>query len=130
MVEKDYYPAINKFYVKHIDKYANSIVWEAKITKGNTLPFSCLAAHQEEKLLEAERVMSHKIADVGRLKKPFDGLIVYQATAFIIAVYYKPRSAVVYEILLRDFLKEKYTSGKKSLSKERAEEICLSILNI
>lgn len=130
MVEKDYYPAINKYYLKNIGQYENTIVWEAKITKGNTLPFSCLAPHQEENLLAAERAMAHKIADVGRHKKPMDGIVVYKATAIIVAVFYKPREAVVYEIYIRDFLKEKYESGERSLSQKRAQEIAFNIMKL
>lgn len=130
MTERDYYPAINKYYLSNMQKYKNTIVWEAKITKTNTLSLNCLADHQEEKLLEAERAMAHKIADVGRAKKPFDGIVVYKATSIVVAIFYKPRATVVYEIYARDFLKEKYTSGKKSITKERAEELCFNIMDI
>lgn len=126
MTEKDYYPDIGKHYQKHIPE--KNLVWEAKLTKTNSLAFNALMDHQEEKLLEAERVLSHKIADVGRLKKPFDGIIIVDGTAVVIAIYYKPRKTRSFEILLRDFLKEKYNSSRKSLTIERAEEIALNEL--
>jgi hypothetical protein len=120
MVEKDYYNSINKYYTANA---TNSIAWEAKITKSNTMNFSCLAPHQEESLLVAERSFGYKIPDSGISKKGFDGFVLYRATALFIAIYYIPHKTEIYEIPIRAFLKEKYESGKKSLSKERAREI-------
>lgn len=120
MIERDYYPTINKYYQK---KATETIVWEAKITKTKNIPFACLAPHQEENLLKAERVLTYKIPDVGRGQKPFDGMVFCGATAVFIAIYYMPRKTEMYEILFRDFVNEKYKSGKKSLSIERAREI-------
>lgn len=120
MVEKSYYNEINKHYVANA---TNSIAWEAKITKTNTLNFNCLAPHQEQFLLESERSYGYKISDSGLMKKPFDGFVLYKATSLFIAIYYIPHKTEIYEIPIRAFLKEKYESGKKSLSKERAREI-------
>lgn len=126
MTERDYYAPIGKHYLTHIPE--KNLVWEAKLTKTNALAFKSLMIHQEEKLLEAERVLAHKIADVGRLKKPFDGIVVVDAINVVIAIYYKPRATRSFEILVRDFLKEKYGSKRKSLTIERAEEIALNEL--
>lgn len=120
MVEKSYYAAITKYYTATA---TNNIAWEAKFTRTGRIPFTCLAPHQEEKLLEAERVLGGKIADVGVLKKPFDGWVLYKATALFITIYFVPRATEIYEIPIRMFLKEKYYSKEKSLSRARAEEI-------
>lgn len=120
MQEKSYYPAITKYYTLHA---TNNIAWEAKFTQTGRIPFSCLAPHQEEKLLEAERVLGGKIADVGVLKKPFDGWVLFHATSLFIAIYYVPRETEVYEIPIRVFLNEKYTSKEKSMTRQRAMEL-------
>lgn len=125
MVEKDFYPLINKYYQKHARE---TIVWEAKITKGKTISFNCLLPHQEENLLKAEDVFTYKIPDVGRALKPFDGFVVYGGTAVFIAIYYLPRKTEIYEILFRDFVNEKYKSEKKSLTIERAREIARAVI--
>lgn len=123
MVEHDYYPIINKYYQKHA---VENIAWEAKITKTKNILFSSIPDHQEEGLLKAENILTYKITDTGRAKKPFDGFVLYKATALLIAIYYQPRKTEIYEILFRDFINEKYNSGKKSLSIERAREISRS----
>lgn len=120
--EKDYYGLINQYYTKHAKE---TIAWEAKLTKTNSIPFKSLAPHQEEKLLKSERVFAYKYPDVGMAQKPYDGSVLVGATAIFIAIYYKPRATRIFEILLRDFLNEKYKSGNKSLTLDRAEQICI-----
>ena len=120
MTESSYYGDITRYYLENA---TNNIAWEAKFSRTKYINFSCLPAHQEEKLLEAERVYGLKIPDAGIMRKPFDGFVLYKATSLFIAIYYLPRLTEVYEIPIRSFLKEKYESGKKSLSKERAAEI-------
>lgn len=120
MTESSYYAKITAYYTATI---TNTTVWEAKFSRTDRISFKHLAAHQEEKLLKAERVYGEKIADTGVLRKPFDGWIVYRATALFIAIYFSPRQTEIYEIPIRAFLKEKYESGQKSLTKKRASEI-------
>lgn len=125
MTEKSYYSLISRYYTKNA---RNTIVWEAKFTRTNYILFSSLKAHQEEKLLEAERVLAHKEPDVGIAKKNFDGYVLFNATALFIAIYYKPKGTVIYEIPIRSFLKEKYTSNLPSLTIEQAKKISTGVL--
>lgn len=120
MTEKSYYPDIGRYYEKHA---TNTTTWEAKFTRTNYINFKALAAHQEQRLIQSERSYSYKIPDAGIAQKPFDGVTVVRATPMFIAIYYKPRETELYEIPIRAFLKEKYESGEKSLSLERAREI-------
>ena len=120
MKERNFYSQITRYYLANATA---SIAWEAKMTRTSRLPFSCLAPHQEQALLQAERVYGEKIADTGILKKGFDGFILYKATSLLIAVYYSPRHTEIYEIPIRAFLREKYEGSEKSLSKDRAGEI-------
>ena len=123
MTEKSYYNKLNKYYIEYSKVIGKSIAWEAKFTRTNRLNFKCLAEHQEEKLLKAEIAYGEKIADAGLMKKPFDGYVLYKARSFFIAIYFLPRHTEVYEIPIRDFLKEKYAGKEKSLTKERASQI-------
>lgn len=123
MTEKDYYANATKYYTQRAVELGLSFAVELKITKTNVLSFKCLPAHQEEKLLQAERAYGHKIADVGRQRKPFDIMVVQNAEAVVIAIFYTPGKSEIYEISIRNFLAEKYTSGKSSLTKERASQI-------
>lgn len=120
MTESSYYPALTKYYTRTA---TNNVAWESKLSKTSRISFSALAPHQEDALLKAERIYGEKIADVGVLKKGFDGFILYKATSLFIAIYFLPRATEVYEIPIRSFLKEKYESGEKSLTKQRASEI-------
>jgi hypothetical protein len=120
MKEKNYYPDISRYYRKHA---TNCIAWESKLSKTDRISFTALAPHQEDALLQAERVYGEKIADVGILKKGFDGFILYKATSLFIGIYFKPSQTEIYEIPIRSFLNEKYTSKEKSLTKKRASEI-------
>lgn len=120
MTEKSFYPAIGKHYTKTATM---TTPWEAKFTRSNYINFNALPPHQEEKLLQSERSLNYKIPDAGIGQKPFDGICMVKARPVFVAIYYKPRETEVYEIPIRTFLKEKYQSGKKSLSLERAREI-------
>ena len=122
MTEKDYYAKINRYYVAHIEEYQNNIVWEAKFSRTKRIAYRSLALHQEASLLQAERYFAHKLADVGIALKPFDGFVLYKATVFFIAIYFSEKTEI-YEIPIRLLLREKYLSGEKSLTKERAKEI-------
>ena len=120
MVEKDYYSRITAYYERTA---TNSIAWEAKITKSGRLPFRALAAHQEEKLLKAERVHGEKIPDVGLARKSFDGFVLHQSSSLMVLIYYSEKQTEIFEIGIRAFVNEKYSSKEKSLSKMRAAEI-------
>ncbi len=97
---------------------------EVKITKTNRLSFSCLPAHQEEKLLESERCFAEKIADVGMLKKPYDIMLVHKAKAILVIIFYRPRNSAVYELPVRDFIRMRESRpSEKSLTEEEVAQI-------
>lgn len=123
MTEKSYYAKINKYYIAHSWEYNNNIVWEAKFTRTNRISYKALASHQEASLVQAQRAYAIKLADVGQALKPFDGGMFYKASGFFIAIYFIRNKTQVIEIPIDDFLREKYTSKEKSLTKERASEI-------
>jgi hypothetical protein len=117
MREASYYAKITKYYERTA---TNTVCWEAKFTRTHRLSFDALAPHQEANLLKSEEVHGHKIADSGIGVKPYDGYVVYRATAVVLAIYYRAGETDVYEIPIRKFVQEKYESNEKSLTKERA----------
>lgn len=124
MTEKSYYLKLNKYYIKYAKEILHkSVAWEAKFTRTNYINFKCLAAHQEERLLEAEGVYGQKLADVGLARKAFDGFVLFEAKSFFVAIYFKPNKTLIYQIPIRAFIKEKYAGKEKSLSIERANQI-------
>jgi hypothetical protein len=120
MIEKDYYAAVSRFYTRNSGM---SMAIEVKITKAKALPFRCLLPHQEENLLQSERTFAYKIPDAGMGRKPYDIMLVHRARAVIVAVYYRPRDAGVYEIPLRAWIEERESTGEKSLNEQRARLI-------
>lgn len=101
MKEKNYYAPLSKYYTRMTEC---SMAIEVKICKGNSLPFSSLHAHQEEFLLQSERAFAHKIPDVGRLRKPYDIILVHQARAVVVVIFYLPRQTEIYEITIRQWI--------------------------
>jgi hypothetical protein len=120
MTESSYYSDITKYYERTATA---SIAWEAKFSRTDRIPFSALAEHQERFLLKSEMIFGFKVPDNGIGQKPFDGFVLYQAKSVFIAIYYQPRATEIYEIPIRIFVHQKYTSKEKSLSKKRAAEL-------
>lgn len=120
MKESSYYPAILRHYET---TSTTSVAWEAKFTRTNRIPFKALAEHQERYLLKATVVHGNKLPDVGVMQKPYDGYLLVGARAVVIAIYYAPCSTEVYEIPIRAWIEEAYTSKEKSLTKERARSL-------
>lgn len=120
MTESSYYADLTKYYEKTA---TNSVAWEAKFSRNHRIPFTSLATHQEAWLLKFEEVGGYKIPDNGIGQKPCDGFVLYRATSLFIAIYFLPRATEIYEIPIRVFVNEKYTSEEKSLTKERAATI-------
>ncbi len=118
MTEKSYYAAITSYYVRTARE---TVFWEAKFVRTDRLSFAALAAHQEVNLLK--EVLGYKIPDNGIGQKPADGFVLYRPKSVVIAIYYKPGATEIYEIGIRAFVEEKYSSKEKSLTKEKAATI-------
>jgi len=116
-LEKTYYKAVGEYYERTAN---NTTVWEVKRTTTNSLPFSALMDHQERYLTKATERYSKKYADVGLARKPFDGTTYIGAYSYVVIVF---GSLNVYEIPIHKFIREKYTSKRKSLTEKRAGQI-------
>lgn len=109
-------------------------VYELKIAKGTSIPFSDLKEHQVEALLKAQHEnLYHKITDQPWIKdrpytftakKPFDCFSLVKVNAFVIIWFYKPRQRRVFvKIPIDSFVNESKISERKSLTEIRAREI-------
>jgi len=100
-----------------------SAVFELKITKSKSLPFTAVQPHQARSLRAAKRGrLIYKIPDVGLGQKPFDCFHLYQTKAFVVVFFYRPRQYnKFYLIDIDDFCNLKDSCGRKSLTEAMAE---------
>lgn len=92
---------------------------ELKQTTTNSLPFSALAPHQEMALLASKHnSLMFKLIDAG-YQNPFDMFFLVKSGAWVVIKY--PEGFYVVDI--DDFIKERESSDRKSLTEERAKEI-------
>ena len=106
-------------FTKWLKKYAEeTFVYELKITKRDTLPFSKFQAHQLPALYNAKHsILAHKISDSAIGYKPFDGAVWRNCPAYVGIMFYKPRMKKVCYLLDIDVvMKLKDTPKKRSIS--------------
>lgn len=98
-----------------------SCAFELKQTTINSLPFSDVQEHQLAALLAVtDSSLLYKIPDDSRGVKPFDMVYLTHADAFVVIKY--PDCFVLIEP--QEFIWERDHSERKSLTSERAREIC------
>jgi hypothetical protein len=101
MKEKDFQTKFTNWV--HEQRFGTTTVWELKICKGPSMPFKQVADHQIKGLQDAKRGgLYHKISDSPvswqtrtrfTKPKPFDCLLINNASAFVVLWFYKPRQA-------------------------------------
>lgn len=122
MLEKNLQTRITR-YVKNRWRHGSAAI-EVKITKDKSLPFNAVKDHQIAGLSVAKHgTLAYKIPDTGYDQKPFDMFVFQGAGAYVMVMFWKRGSKTCYLIDIDDFLKEKETSDRKSLTEERANEI-------
>lgn len=132
MVEKDFQRLFKQWLAANMPK--QTTVYELKIEKGKSIAFDRVYDHQVAGLRMAKYAgLYHKIADTtmsfGGVQKfnkpkPFDCFVITKAEAYVVVLFYVPRQdKKVYFIDVDDWIKEKETSTRKSLTEERAREI-------
>lgn len=103
--------------------------FEIKITKKDSIPFSQVKQHQIDNLLQVENhQLIYKISDIGIINyRPFDVVCLRRLPAYIVILFYQPRSKDnrFYAIRVNRWIEEEsMTTHRKSLTKERADAIC------
>lgn len=109
-------------WVKNV--YKNTAAFELKQTQTNSLPFSSVAPHQIQALLNIKNgVFVYKIVDCG-YQNPMDSFCMVNEHAYLVVKY--PKFWVLIDI--NDFVNEVKRSDRKSLTGERAKEISTLIV--
>lgn len=122
MTERDFTTRFNKWLKYH---WKSSAVFELKICKEKSIPFSAVQPHQIRNLEIAKSgILPYKVEDVGFSEKPFDIFCVAGVPAYVVIFFYQKRGDNEFVIIDVDHFKEEMsTSERKSLTKERAIEI-------
>ena len=117
-------------------------VYELKLSKSNSMPYSAVKEHQIQGLRDAksDNGIFHKVSDMPIFKgskmrfnrpKPFDCFKVSNLPAYVAICYYIPRKPKeVICIDIDNYVKSMEEDTRKSLTKERAKEIALFIIKI
>ena|SRR3990167_1476912 len=104
-------------------KFKGSGAFELKLVKNSkSLPFSTVKDHQLAALTAAnstEQGLFWKIMDCGYIN-PMDSFIIRNTPAYIVVQFWKPREKIFYMIPVKNFIAERYSSRRKSLTEERA----------
>ncbi len=112
----------------------NHGIYELKLCKGTSLPFSALADHQEEALLDisSTRGFYHKISDFPMFAgnkmrfnrpKPFDSFFLVCQPAYVVICFYVPRKKKkLYYIRIQDWVEMRKEAGRKSVTEKMALE--------
>lgn len=134
MVEKNFQTFFKHWLANNPPMLAT--VYELKLEKKGSMSFDRVYDHQIAGLRQAKyKGMYHKIADQpaafveGRRvhfgsKKPFDCMFLKGMEAYVVVMFYTPmapKEAIFIEI--DDFVKEKETSKRRSITVARAKEI-------
>lgn len=117
MKEKDFQTKFGKWARKN--RTATS-VFELKVTKTNSLPFSAVAEHQIDGLWHAKNHdIFMKLPDVG-YQMPFDCFHLIGVEAFVVILY---PSKIFYGISIYNFSMENLSSTRRSITESRAKEL-------
>lgn len=105
-------------------KWDNNIpaYFEIKVSKMNcnSIPFNAVSDKQHSNL--QVRKFVHKFSDFDRMGTPFD-MICFCGKGFVVLHYAKRGNNQFFIIPIENWLKEKETSDRKSITYERACEI-------
>ena len=130
MQEKNFQTLFNKFLAEQegLPFSEKTSAFELKLVKApqKSLPFDAVKPHQIRALKLAKKKLIYKISDTGHDQKPFDCFQLVKAQAYVVVLFYTPyANKFVILIEVDDFIKEKESSKRKSLTEERAWEIGL-----
>ncbi len=101
-----------------------SALFELKFSKIDNIPFARLEEHQERALLRAKHnQICYKMPDDNFAQKPSDMFCIYKGGGYVVIMYYKKGVKHFYVIDIDDWIKERETSTRKSLTEARASII-------
>ena len=104
--------------------HKQSALYELKFTKESSIAFNRLEPHQESALLRSKHgEICYKMPDDNFCQKPSDMFCIYKGGGYVVIMFYKPGVKHFYIIDIDNFIKERDTSKRKSLTEDRANVI-------
>ncbi len=114
-------------WMRQYGKDIGTVACELKICKIPSLAFDRVEEHQAVGLLNARRnCVYHKISDQSMGYKPFDNFQICQGKAYVVIAWCLREGGSPAEMVwidIEDWVKEKETCGRKSITEARAKEI-------
>lgn len=106
--------------------------YDLKITKTDSMPFTSVKPHQLTSLKKSKHAcISHKISDQAMGFKPFDGVQICYAQAYLIILYYKKgEKKTMYFIDIDDYLNFIEGKSRGSLKLPQAEKMAKHIFTL
>lgn len=120
MLERHFQIRFNKW-LKY--NWKQTAVFELKLVKGKSMPFSVVKEHQLAALRIAGSGLVYKIADDSQGTKPFDCFKIIKAPGYVVIMFYRRGQKEFVMIEVSNFIKEKEKSIRKSLTEKRAKDI-------
>ncbi len=122
MKESDFQTLFSKW-LKY--RFYKTGVFELKITKEDSIPFSAVKQHQRDALYFANHGnIVYKIPDDTIQSKPFDCLMMVQVPAYVVVMFYLKRGTKHFYLIPIDaWANEQDHGSRKSLTEKRAQEI-------
>lgn len=123
-LESDFQLDFHRWAIHHVSV---SSVFELKVSKTDSLPFSRLERHQKAALLSSKHEsLFYKISDADLMaRKPFDCFLMRKVPAWVV-IMFNCENWGQKEFFLIDidtWEKEEESMGRRSLTEERAREI-------
>lgn len=120
-LEKNFQTDFNK-YVKH--RFKETAAFELKAVTTQSIPFSRVADHQVNALLQAKHgCLIYKIPDDSRGHKPLDSFAICHSPAYVVVMFEASRKSPFYLIDIDDWISESESSDRRSLLQTRAAEL-------
>ena len=118
MKEKDIQTKLTKW----LKSNGDTGLYELKLCKGKSLPFSAVLEHQINSLFKAQHSrLVHKISDISPGFKPADCFCLHKEKGYVVIAFWQPRKLRVYMINIDEFIQIKAYSSRRSLTEEMAK---------
>lgn len=98
--------------------------FELKVARTDSLPFSAVSKKQKINLRLAQNKFNYTYSDFDRNGTPFDCSFVGPAKCFVVVQYNKSKNKEFFLCPIDAFLAEESHSDRKSLTEDRARDIC------
>ena len=133
-LEKDFQMDWNRWVMtsegKKWARRVKSSACELKYSQGPPIPFTAVKPHQVQGLMDVKYdVKTWKLSDIDIRQKPFDSLVLTGMNAYVILGYH-PNKHSAYLIDVDDWVRELATSKRKSITKQRAQQIAEYVIEI